>query len=109
MDENKYSIDGKVLNQDEKVEVCRCQYGACSPESALDKMFLVCKSETGINITNSSENDEYVLLKLPSGSQVFVNTAKRIELHLSMFHSNCRDASVDVVREDDHEDDDWSF
>lgn len=109
MNDNKYNIDGKTLNQDEKIVVCRCQYGACSPESALDKMFLVSKSDTGIDIINSSENDEFVLLKLPSGSQVTVNTAKRIELYLNTFYTDARNVSVNIIREDEHDEDEWCW
>lgn len=100
MDDLKYLLNGSESIEETSTEICRCQFEVCSPKSALEKLFLLTMNESGISISNVSDSDKFVLLKIQPKSIITVDTAKRIELFKDKIETDLKNPVI-IVREDD--------
>ena len=109
MHEIKYFIDGEGIIQEDTIAICNCQFEVCSPKCALDELFYIKINESGVSISNTSEDDRCIVLKIPPKSTVTVDAVKRIELIKDIFDSGLipfdsypsSKKSVIITREDD--------
>lgn len=109
MDEIKYFIDGDGVIQEDTIAICNRQFEVCSPKCALYELFHIKINESGISISNTSENDRCIVLKIPPKSTITVDAVKRIELIKDIIESGLipfysypsSKKSVIITREDD--------
>lgn len=75
-------------------------------------MFLVTNGESGISISNPSDNDKFILLKLPQEATLSVDNVKLIQLCISLGFSALRTTTIDIIQEDESaviDGSDWEF
>lgn len=78
----KYRIGNRSLEENEKITICRCQYGACTPDEALDAIFEVELENEKAFITNVSDEDRAISITLPKGAKLSIDFVKKIRFYL---------------------------
>lgn len=78
----KYRIGNKSLEENGKITICRCQYGACSPDEALDEIFDIESEIEKISITNVSDEERAVIITIPPRAKLSIDFIKKIRFYL---------------------------